>query len=279
MGAHAGAPGAPHPRARRGGGWLFGRFWVWGGGWVGLVARLSERSSTFLARHAPCRRRKEAPSCPVPAPSRDRSSPHPHPQQNLEFDLPQSAYAHMDPILYKKIDWEVGLFRVLKNSIRQLIPFDISRPIGHIGRSARVIRQHPLGFSGGRSAHVGRPACVRPAASLGSAHPHGTHPPPTRPNQRSPTATTRCTTRPSRRRTASRWGGLAFLTAVGPLPHPLRPFRPTPPEARHGPQTPGRRERPPPAQGALSNTAALRFAGKAPNPPQQKKSRPHADRA
>lgn len=27
-------------------------------------------------------------------------------QQNLEFDLPQSAYAHMDPILYKKIDWE-----------------------------------------------------------------------------------------------------------------------------------------------------------------------------
>lgn len=30
-----------------------------------------------------------------------------HIHQNLEFDLPQSAYAHMDPILYKKIDWEV----------------------------------------------------------------------------------------------------------------------------------------------------------------------------
>eukprot|EP00877_Chromochloris_zofingiensis_P014847 jgi/Chrzof1/9616/Cz04g09240.t1 len=29
-----------------------------------------------------------------------------HIHQNLEFDLPQSAYAHMDPILYKKIDWE-----------------------------------------------------------------------------------------------------------------------------------------------------------------------------
>jgi hypothetical protein len=28
-------------------------------------------------------------------------------QQHLEFDLPQSAVAHMDPILYKKLDWEV----------------------------------------------------------------------------------------------------------------------------------------------------------------------------
>ncbi|GBF98966.1 hypothetical protein Rsub_12612, partial [Raphidocelis subcapitata] len=30
-----------------------------------------------------------------------------HIHQHLEFDLPQAAYAHMDPILYKKIDWEV----------------------------------------------------------------------------------------------------------------------------------------------------------------------------
>ncbi|KAF8072650.1 hypothetical protein HT031_000310 [Scenedesmus sp. PABB004] len=30
-----------------------------------------------------------------------------HIQQHIEFDLPQSAYAHMDPILYKKLDWEL----------------------------------------------------------------------------------------------------------------------------------------------------------------------------
>jgi hypothetical protein len=30
-----------------------------------------------------------------------------HIGQHIEFDLPQSAYAHMDPILYKKIDWEL----------------------------------------------------------------------------------------------------------------------------------------------------------------------------
>lgn len=30
-----------------------------------------------------------------------------HMHQHLEFDLPQSAVAHMDPILYKKLDWEV----------------------------------------------------------------------------------------------------------------------------------------------------------------------------
>lgn len=30
-----------------------------------------------------------------------------HIQQHLEFDLPQAQYAHMDPILYKKLDWEV----------------------------------------------------------------------------------------------------------------------------------------------------------------------------
>lgn len=28
-------------------------------------------------------------------------------QQHIEFDLPQSAYAYMDPILYKKLDWEL----------------------------------------------------------------------------------------------------------------------------------------------------------------------------
>ena len=28
-------------------------------------------------------------------------------QQHLEFDMPQAAYAHMDPILYKKLDWEL----------------------------------------------------------------------------------------------------------------------------------------------------------------------------
>eukprot|EP00775_Hariotina_reticulata_P010525 gene10525-10685_t len=31
-----------------------------------------------------------------------------HIQQHIEFDLPQSAYAHMDPILYKKLDWELS---------------------------------------------------------------------------------------------------------------------------------------------------------------------------
>lgn len=30
-----------------------------------------------------------------------------HIQQHIEFDLPQAAYAHMDPILYKKLDWEL----------------------------------------------------------------------------------------------------------------------------------------------------------------------------
>lgn len=30
-----------------------------------------------------------------------------HIGQHIEFDLPQAAYAHMDPILYKKIDWEL----------------------------------------------------------------------------------------------------------------------------------------------------------------------------
>lgn len=30
-----------------------------------------------------------------------------HIQQNLEFGLSQAAYAHMDPILYKKLDWEL----------------------------------------------------------------------------------------------------------------------------------------------------------------------------
>jgi hypothetical protein len=30
-----------------------------------------------------------------------------HIGQHIEFDLPQAAYAHMDPILYKKLDWEL----------------------------------------------------------------------------------------------------------------------------------------------------------------------------
>jgi len=30
-----------------------------------------------------------------------------HIHQHLEFDMPQAAYAHMDPILYKKLDWEL----------------------------------------------------------------------------------------------------------------------------------------------------------------------------
>ena len=31
-----------------------------------------------------------------------------HVAQHLEFDLPQAAYAHMDPVLYKKLDWELS---------------------------------------------------------------------------------------------------------------------------------------------------------------------------
>lgn len=30
-----------------------------------------------------------------------------HIAQHIEFDLPQAAYAHMDPLLYKKLDWEL----------------------------------------------------------------------------------------------------------------------------------------------------------------------------
>lgn len=30
-----------------------------------------------------------------------------HVAQHIEFDLPQAVMAHMDPLLYKKLDWEL----------------------------------------------------------------------------------------------------------------------------------------------------------------------------
>jgi hypothetical protein len=69
-----------------------------------------------------------------------------HIAQHIEFDLPQAVVAHMDPLLYKKLDWELTNGQDLMH--HEAVQAADCEQVGSRGRDAAAAAGHTWGSLG-----------------------------------------------------------------------------------------------------------------------------------